>query len=236
MTTEARHDAPEPEPVPPSSEPQPQESRASDAPPPPDVTAEASPRTGWRSRRRWVGIGAAAAIVVLAGGGGAAVWARNHRAGAFGLTDRSARAGAATPHHESGDGELHRGDRGGRNRTLERGPSGVVPMPGRPRFGPGTGPPSMPGPWGQPPAAVPAPPSPPNPAQAAPAPAATAAPMMGALSQAQLGKVAASLGIPASDLERDLRGGKTLATIGQERGKTREEVRSAVIDAMIDAR
>ena len=42
--------------------------------------------------------------------------------------------------------------------------------------------------------------------------------------------------MPASDLERDLRAGKTLAMIGQERGKTREEVRSAVIDAMIDAR
>ena len=181
MTTEARHDTPEPEPVPPSSEPQAQESRASDAPPPPDVTAEASPPTGWRSRRRWVGIGAVAAIVVLAGGGGAAVWARNHRAGAFGLTERSARAGAATRHHESGDGELHRGDRGGRDRALERGPSGVVPMPGRPRFGPGAGPQSMPGPWGQPPAAVPDPPVPPSPVQAAPTPAATVAPAMGTL-------------------------------------------------------
>lgn len=195
----------------------------------PGQAVGSAPPAGAETRRghraRWAAIGASAAVVVLIAGGGAAAWARSHRFGGYAMAGRTPRAGAMVPGHLPG--RAWGGWRDNRGvRPWQPGSNAPVPGrpsfgPGNPRFVPGAGAQSMPGPWGQPPAV--------GPANNAPS-------VSGNLSQAQLGKVATSLGMPQTDLDRELRAGKTLATIGQERGKTREEVRSAVIDAMVDAR
>jgi hypothetical protein len=208
-------------------EPRPSEATSSS----PVAASRTMPPRRWR---RWVGLGVAGAVVLVVAAGGTAAWARSHRNGAFGFARSAPRGDVMRPGRESSGAWGFQGDqRGGRDGRPQSGPRWEGPMPRQPRFGPETGPREMPGPWGQPPMAAPAPGAPPNPAQSQ---APTVAPAMGTLSQGQLGRVATALGIPAADLERDVRAGKTLAMIGQERGKTRDEVRSAVIDAIIDAR
>jgi len=52
----------------------------------------------------------------------------------------------------------------------------------------------------------------------------------------QVGPIAAFLGMAPAELERALRSGRSLAEVAQERGKSRDELRTALIDAVLDAR
>ena len=223
------------------------------SPPNPAPQRAASIASNPRPWRRWVGIGGVATLVVVVGAVGTGAWLRSHRVGGFGFTRRAPWVGAAMPGQRGFGWWNHRPltphaparlnlDRPGQGERPAWAPRGVAPMPRAPRFapaqpgfGPGPGPRGLPGAGGQPPGGG-AQPNPSGPAPQGSSPPPFVPPGSGNLSQAQLGRVASALGLPAADLEREVRAGKTLAMICQERGKTREEVRTAVLDAIIDAR
>ena len=55
-------------------------------------------------------------------------------------------------------------------------------------------------------------------------------------SAAQRGRIASVIGMQPAELDQELRAGKALGTIAQDRGVTRDALRTAVVDALIDAR